>query len=98
MEKSQALESLDELRAYVHRTLCERENLVEEQFAMRESSLVMYGAACGLQFMIHGPRSTRLSAVWAADPNVVYFYDASGERFLKVRLNERFAWGAPVAA
>ncbi|MBX3441127.1 MAG: hypothetical protein KF774_01880 [Planctomyces sp.] len=96
-ETSQTLESVEALRAYVHRTLCEKENLVAEQFSMREQPLVMYGTPCGLQFTIKGPRSVRLSAVWASDSNVVYFYDACGERFLKARLDRRFDWGAVAA-
>jgi hypothetical protein len=69
--------------------LCSRENLVEEQFDMRESPLVLYGSPCGIQFSLRGPRSVRLSAIWATDPNTVYFYDAAGERFLKVHLTQR---------
>ena len=31
----------------------------------------------------------RLGAIWAADHNVIYFYDARGERYLKIKLNRR---------
>jgi hypothetical protein len=64
---------------------------------MGELPLVLYGNPCGLQFTIRGPRSIRLSAVWASDSNVIYFYDTRGERFLKVRLNSRFDWCSTAA-
>jgi hypothetical protein len=31
----------------------------------------------------------RLGAIWAADHNLIYFYDANGTRFLKVQLKQR---------
>jgi hypothetical protein len=41
---------------------------------------------CGLQFCLRGPRNVRLAAIWVADQNVVYLYDASGTRYAKLRL------------
>ena len=38
-----------------------------------------------------GPRSVRLAAIWAADQNVVYLYDARGTRYAKLRLTNRLA-------
>ena len=46
---------------------------------------------CGLQFQLYGPRSIRLGAIWAADHNVIYFYAANGERYLKLPLKHRIA-------
>lgn len=97
-EQTSTFESLDVLRDFIHSTLCEKENLVREQFLMSETPLVLYGAPCGLQFTIRGPRSIRLSAVWASDPNMVYFYDARGERFLKVQLRNRLELSMAAAA
>jgi hypothetical protein len=97
-ETTRDIISVDQLRSFVRSTLCEKENLVEEQFRMGEAPLVLCGSPCGLQFSIRGPRSIRLSAVWAADANVIYFYDARGERFLKVRVNSRFEWLTAAAA
>ncbi len=77
------------LRSHVHQTLCRRENLLAEQFELQVMPLMQQQATCGLQFMLRGPRSVRLGAVWAAEPNVLYFYDARGERFLKQRLAVR---------
>ena len=81
--------SLQQLRAFVHQTLCEKENLLADQFAMTESQLVRRGRDCGLQFLLHGPRSVRLGAIWASDQNTIYFYDAQGVRYQKLRLKYR---------
>jgi hypothetical protein len=80
------IESLSELRRHVLQVLCERENLIMDQFTLQESALVRRGENCGRQFTLYGPRSIRLGAVWAADRNDLYFYDARGERFRKERL------------
>jgi hypothetical protein len=83
------IESLDDLRNYVHQTLCEKENLVPDQFQVRELELKKCGRSCGIQFSIYGPRQIRLSALWASDKNVLYFYDTLGVRFLKTQLRNR---------
>jgi hypothetical protein len=84
-----AIHNLDDLRQYVHRVLCERESLLQDQFQMSEMQLTRNGRECGLQFSLQGPRSVRLGAIWAADHNLIYFYDANGTRFLKVQLKQR---------
>jgi hypothetical protein len=89
MAVAAALRSVDDLRHYVHQTLCQHENLVPDQFALHETRLTRGGAECGLQFVLRGPRNVRLGAVWAAGPNLLYFYDARGARFSKEQLPER---------
>jgi hypothetical protein len=84
-----ALRSLDDLRAFVHTTLCNRENILRDQFGLTETQLIRGGQNCGLQFCVHGPRSIRLAAIWVADHNMLYFYDAHGVRFLKIQLKQR---------
>ena len=79
------IQSLDDLRDYVLRTLCGHENLIVEQFALQELALMRKGVCCGRQFLLQGPRSVRLGAVWNADKHDLYFYDACGERFRKER-------------
>lgn len=86
-----AVRTLADLKAFVHRTLCDKENLVPEQFRMQAMELRRHGRSCGIQFSIHGPRQVRLSAVWASDMNLVYFYDAAGVRYSKVPLRARLA-------
>lgn len=81
--------SLDELREYIHRTLCRHENLLQDQAPLGELPLTKGGKSCGIQFIVQGPRAVRMSAIWASELNVVYFYDTRGERFLKVPLRYR---------
>ena len=80
------IQSLAELRTYVLQVLCAHENLIVEQFTLQEAVLMRRGCCCGRQFVLQGPRSVRLGAVWAGDRNDLYFYDARGERFRKERL------------
>ena len=86
MDAPVSLHSLDELRQHVLRTLCAQENLIVEQFSLQETVLMRRGVCCGRQFALFGPRSVRLGAVWAADRNDLYYYDARGERYRKERI------------
>lgn len=88
---AESISTISELRDFVHLTLCAKENLVEDQFRLRERDLTKLGKPCGLQFSIFGPRQVRLSAVWASDRNVLYFYDARGVRYLKVQLKQHMS-------
>ena len=83
------VQTLDDLHRYVHGTLCQHENLVADQFALQVIPLTRLGERCGLQFILRGPRSVRLGAVWASEHNQLYFYDARGERFRKEPLSQR---------
>ena len=85
------VQTLDDLRRYVHGTLCQHENLVAEQFALQVVALTRRGERCGLQFILRGPRSVRLGAVWASEHNQLYFYNACGERFRKEPLSQPLA-------
>ncbi len=88
-EIDRTLESFDELHSFVHQTLCESENLLSEQFETRKSPLVIKDRVCAIEYRLRGPRSLKLAAIWAADTNVIYFYNARGERNLKVKLTTR---------
>jgi hypothetical protein len=85
------LRTVDDLRVFVHQTLCGKEGLLSEQFPLSEMALTRRNRFCGLQFSLQGPREVRLGAIWAADHNVVYFYDARGERYLKIKLARRLS-------
>ena len=89
IESTAAPQTLEQLRAEIHRRLCEREDLLADQFELTEMPLSRRGRECGRQFCLHGPRSVRLGAVWAADHNVVYLYDAAGQRYEKMKLTVR---------
>jgi len=83
------IQTIDQLHAWVHEVLCKKENLLEEMFTTRAAVLMRGGVPCGRQFNLQGPRCVKLSAVWAADQNVVYFYDTRGQRYRKVDLPNR---------
>lgn len=89
--------SFSDLRDFVHETLCSKEKLLADQFSLTEIPLRRGERECGREFTLHGPRNIRLGAIWAADHNILYFYDARGERFLKLRLPRRLEAAAAVA-
>jgi len=80
------IRTLDQLKVFIHLMLCRRENLLEHHFPMSEVELKRNGQCCGFQFVLHGPRSVKLAAVWARPSNEVLLYDATGRRFSRVRL------------
>lgn len=86
-DATSGVQTMDALRRYVHERLCRHENLVADQFALEVTPLTRKGTLCGLQFLLRGPRSVRLGAVWASDHNQLYLYDARGERFHKEQLS-----------
>lgn len=83
------ISSLCDLRAFVHRELCAKENLLSEQYVLVETPLMRRQRQCGLQFTLQGRRGVRLGAIWIADFGTVYFYDAHGARYQKIRLKQR---------
>jgi hypothetical protein len=91
------IRSLNDLRTFIHHTLCEKENLLEDQFKITEMQLFRCGRDCGLRFSLNGPRSVRLGAIWAADQNMIYFYDTRGNRYMKLRLRHRLLPEVPEA-
>ncbi len=78
------IRSFDELKQFVHQVLCRKENILADQFGLRETPLVRQGVECGREYSLLGPRSIRLNAIWVRERNLLYFYDARGERFLKL--------------
>ena len=85
---SRKIENLDDLRSYIHKVLCDQEQLLLGAFRMTERLLTRGGRPCGLYFCVHGPRSVKISAVWDASSGAVLFYGSSGERFHKMLLDE----------
>lgn len=92
------LHSADDVRQFIHEKLCQKENLVSQQFKLTEIELKKRGETCGFQYLLQGPRSVKLAAVWACDTNVIYLYDATGERFGKVQLRTRIDFASPESA
>ena len=85
---SHTISALSTLRQYVNETICERCELKIGAFPMTERILVRGGQPCGIYFCVHGPRSTKLSAIWETDRNQILFYGSRGERLQRTLLSE----------
>src|SRR5262245_58062873 len=78
--------SVEELAAFVHAALCEKDTLDPRQTPLFRTPLRKAGRNCGLVFHVEGPRLLRTSAVWSTDDDRVIFYDSTGVRFRDVAL------------
>ncbi len=83
-----AFSAVQELAAFVHEVLCDRDALDREQTPLFRTPLNRRGKTCGLVFHVEGPRLMRTSAVWSADDDRILFYDSTGPRFREVVLSE----------
>ncbi|MCS6850656.1 MAG: hypothetical protein NZ700_05745 [Gemmataceae bacterium] len=81
-----ALPTFDELRRYVHQTLCQHDHLDPAAAPMRQALIKRSGRPCGLLFQVQGPRALRTWAIWAADEHRILFYDSAGSRIAETRL------------
>jgi len=82
------LSTLDDLRAFVERTICELKHLVIGAFGFDETIVERHGEPCGLQFTLSGPRAVQFSAIWDAIRHTILFYDCTGERFHRIDLSK----------
>jgi hypothetical protein len=80
------IDNLNELRTYVHQTICCQNELQVGAFDITERVLVRGRRPCGIFFCLHGPRSVKLTAIWETDRNTILFYSSSGERVFKTQL------------
>ena len=80
------IQNLNDLRNYVHETLCEQNELEQGAFEVTERILVRGRRACGIYFCLHGPRSVKLTAIWETERNTILFYGSSGERTGRTQL------------
>src|SRR4051812_9435492 len=83
-----AFPAVEELAAFVHQVLCDKDALDPAQTPLFRTPLKKAGRACGLVFHVEGPRLLRTSAVWSADDDRIIFYDSTGVRFREVKLSE----------
>lgn len=97
LERESDISSFEALHAFVHSELCKSENLLAEQFRTQRNPLFIKGKLCGIEYSLQGLRAIRLGAIWAADQNVIYFYNARGERSLKIKLSSRLPLDVAVA-
>jgi len=86
LDDSPRINSPDDLKFYVHQTLCHHNELEINAFAMTQRILVRGGRPCGIYFCLHGPRAVKLTAIWETDSNSVLFYSATGQRMSRSRL------------
>lgn len=80
------LQDLDDLRRFVHTTICQHNELETNVFETTERILVRRGRPCGIFFCLHGPRSVKLTAIWETDRNTILFYGSAGQRLLTIHL------------
>ena len=80
------LDDLHAIRRYVNETLCEKDQLEADIFPLDERILVRSGAPCSVYFVLRGPRSLCLTAIWETDSNTILFYGSRGERFRTTQL------------
>ena len=80
------IQDIQDLRQYIHYTLCEQNQLEPGAFEITERILVRGRRPCGIFFCLHGPRSVKLTAIWETERNTILFYGSSGERTLKTQL------------
>ncbi|MDG2469683.1 MAG: hypothetical protein P8M80_10425 [Pirellulaceae bacterium] len=80
------IDNLTEIRTYVSRTLCQRNDFEEGVFQVTEKILTKCGKLCGMFFCLHGPRSVKLTAIWETENNSIIFYGSTGEKFQKTML------------
>ena len=86
-DSSPRISDLDDLRSFVHQTICDNNELEINAFTMTERILVRGGKPCGLYFCLHGPRAVKFTAIWETDRNSILFYSATGERVHRTQLN-----------
>ena len=80
------ISTLDDLRAFVQRTICERNQILPGAFQFEEQLLERHGTPCGLHFFVGGPRCVQFSAIWDAIRHTILFYDCTGERVYRADL------------
>lgn len=74
------LPTFEELKQYARSVLCRRADL-DLETPILESTLLRKGRPCGIEYVLLGPRSVRLSSIWEADGDRMLFYDHNLERF-----------------
>lgn len=87
------LASLEDLRGFVERKICEEAQFLSGAFDFHEQLLQRHGRPCGLHFTLRGPRAVQYSAIWDAACNTILFYGCRGERFQRIDLSE--CWQLP---
>ena len=80
-DETTEIATLGDLRAFVQRTVCDRQQLLSDTVQVSEKILLRQGKPCGMQFTLTGPRAVQFSAIWETDRHTILFYDCNGVRF-----------------
>lgn len=80
------IHDLNDLKQYVHRMICDQNELELGVFPFAERILARGGKPCGIFFCLYGPRSVKFTAIWETERNTILFYGSSGERILRTQL------------
>ena len=80
------IHDINDLKEYVHKTICDQNELELGVFPFAERILARSGKPCGIFFCLYGPRSVKFTAIWEMERNTVLFYASSGERIMKTEL------------
>jgi hypothetical protein len=80
------IHDLNDLKNFVHQTICDQNELELGVFPFAERILARGGKPCGIFFCLYGPRSVKFTAIWETERNTILFYGSSGERILKTQL------------
>jgi hypothetical protein len=83
-----ACAALEDLAAFIHHVLCEKDSLDPAQAPLYRTPMRKGSRICGMMFHVKGPHLLQTSAVWSADDDRIIFYDSSGIRFHEARLSE----------
>lgn len=82
------IQDLNDLKKYVHQTMCDQNELELGVFPFAERILARGGKPCGIFFCLYGPRSVKFTAIWETERNTILFYGSSGERIMKTQLTQ----------
>jgi len=82
------IQNLNDLKDYVHQTICDQNELELGVFPFAERILARGGKPCGIFFCLYGPRSVKFTAIWETERNTILFYGSSGERIMKTQLTQ----------
>ena len=80
------IRDINDLKEYVHKTICDQNELELGVFPFAQRVLARGGKPCGIFFCLYGPRSVKFTAIWEMERNTVLFYASSGERIMKTVL------------
>lgn len=83
-----SLPGVDDLRNYVHETLCLHDHIDPQQAPLQHFRITRRDRLCGFYFQVNGPRSLKVHAIWAGDENRILFFDSTGTRYAETRLSE----------